>query len=269
MKMLRDMTQAQLRALLSLTKYPSIETFHALGERGRLTEAHELPPEEVIVTEKVDGTNAAIVLWGDEFLIRSREEWLTYSSDVIRNPALHIVEALLPMADNLVRFIGDPETLQVLYGEVYGRNINAAKTYTSTDALGFRLFDVLNMVEAEVDELLERPIEQIAGWRDHGGQRFASEEVLQATAAATELPLVPRIDIWTPFRFPESLSEMHLRMEATARETRCTLDPVYMPQRPEGIVLRTSDRRWIRKARFEDYRRALHGQGRMSHTGNP
>ena len=53
----RILTEANLRALNSATKYPSIPTYHVLGERGRLTEALNVvfgSDELVYITEKVD-----------------------------------------------------------------------------------------------------------------------------------------------------------------------------------------------------------------------
>jgi hypothetical protein len=81
---LRDLN---LRRLNSATKYPSIPTYHRLGEKGRLQEdvltPFPLDPStEYEITEKIDGTNTRIVLApsSEEYLIGSREEWLTYST---------------------------------------------------------------------------------------------------------------------------------------------------------------------------------------------
>jgi hypothetical protein len=47
-----------LTRLNSLTKYPSIPTFHPLGERGRLLDEHlPVPAEPLYATEKINGTN--------------------------------------------------------------------------------------------------------------------------------------------------------------------------------------------------------------------
>src|ERR1051326_571600 len=60
-------TADHLARLNSATQYPSILTYHALGERGRLTEDRTtdfstVNPDDVEVTEKIDGTNARIII---------------------------------------------------------------------------------------------------------------------------------------------------------------------------------------------------------------
>jgi hypothetical protein len=65
-----------------MTKYPSIPTYHTLGEKGTLLEETVSFEGEVILTEKVDGTNARIILLPDgSFILGSREELLYASLD--------------------------------------------------------------------------------------------------------------------------------------------------------------------------------------------
>ena len=54
-----------LAKLNSATKYPSILTYHELGDRGRLKETVQVPfveGQEIFVTEKIDGANGRIVV---------------------------------------------------------------------------------------------------------------------------------------------------------------------------------------------------------------
>ena len=52
---LKDM---DLRKLNSITKYPSIPTYHKIGEKGVLEdEVVSFGSDKIILTEKVDGTN--------------------------------------------------------------------------------------------------------------------------------------------------------------------------------------------------------------------
>lgn len=96
-----------LNKLNSMTKYPSIPTYHALGDKGTLLEqivTFNVDDGEVILTEKVDGTNSRIILLPDgNFVLGSREELLFAKGDLIGNPALGIVDALKNIADSLVR----------------------------------------------------------------------------------------------------------------------------------------------------------------------
>jgi ATP-dependent RNA circularization protein (DNA/RNA ligase family) len=48
-----------------MTKYPSIPTYHTLGDKGILLEETISFDSEVILTEKVDGTNSRIILLPD------------------------------------------------------------------------------------------------------------------------------------------------------------------------------------------------------------
>lgn len=247
---------AQLRALNTMTKYPSIETFHAMGERGRLLEQHVVPREPVSVTEKIDGTNARIVLAGGQFLIGSREEWLTFSGDLVRNPQLGIVDTLLGLARDLLKDgHGTGTGMIVLYGEVYGGKLNHASSYTAAGELGFRLFDAFIASDLEVSAQLQRPLGDIAAWRDAGAQPFLHQRDLDELAGFMRLEQVPTLGTWTLPEKGVSVREMGDILAASIDTTLAPLDGE--PGPAEGVVIRTPDRRWIRKVRFEDYRRTL------------
>lgn len=172
-----------LETLNSATKYPSIETYHALGERGSLTEQVTRFHGEVILSEKVDGANSRIIRLPDgDWFIGSREELLTARGDRVRNPALGIVDALRELAAGMTG--GAPDagaggSVMVFYLETYGARIGGqAKQYTGTGRVGFRMFD-LALVPLDV---LGWDRAKIAAWRDGGGQPFAPEPVLQRAA---------------------------------------------------------------------------------------
>lgn len=99
--MTSDIYSVDLKKLNSLTKYPSIPTYHALGERGKLSETIQVnfANQFIIGTEKIDGTNARIICFSDGYVIGSREELLYAKGDLIGNPAMGIVEALKPLAE--------------------------------------------------------------------------------------------------------------------------------------------------------------------------
>jgi hypothetical protein len=62
-----DIGQVDLDKLNSMTKYPSILTYHALGDKGVLQETVQIPFEgRIIGTEKVDGTNARLIFCLDQ-----------------------------------------------------------------------------------------------------------------------------------------------------------------------------------------------------------
>lgn len=101
------MLAEDLRAINSLTKYPSILTYHALGDRGRVSDRVQVDfgTDPVLVTEKIDGTNARIICRDGDYLIGSREELLHARGDRVHNPAMGIVDAMRPIADRM-RVVG-------------------------------------------------------------------------------------------------------------------------------------------------------------------
>jgi hypothetical protein len=259
-----DNTQTlSLAALNSATKYPSIETHHQLGERGSLTE--DLGPfvgytGDVILTEKVDGTNGRIILLpGGDYFIGSREELLHARGDRVENPALGIVAALKPLADRIVTSRGngaDPDAtdrIHVVYLEVYGGKVGSqAKQYSSLNASAYRLFDY-NTVDPEV---LTWPRELIASWRDSGGQTFIPEAALHAVADGWDVPLAPRLARLSFEDMPTDIQGMRDFLSVNLPRTLVALDD-NAGGRAEGIVLRSEGRSVISKARFEDYERTL------------
>lgn len=124
-----SLRSCDLGKLNSMTKYPSIPTYHALGDRGTLLEQTVNFDGEVILTEKVDGTNSRIVLLPDgNFVLGSREELLFAKGDLIGNPALGIVNALKDVANSLMPL---KNSITVVFLELYGGRITAAsKQYT-------------------------------------------------------------------------------------------------------------------------------------------
>ncbi|MBO6937470.1 MAG: hypothetical protein JJ863_21025 [Deltaproteobacteria bacterium] len=248
-----DLRSADLDRLNSLTKYPSIPTFHALGAKGALTEDSLTFDGPVLLTEKIDGTNTRVVVFPDgRYVIGSRSELLHARGDIIANPALGIVDAVRDAAERLVDS-AEPGALLAFYGEVYGGKVTgASKQYTGSRRVGFRLFDVVR-TEAFVDRLEEEP-EAIAAWRNGGGQTFVGEEELQALASRFELEVTPRIA--RVDAMPSSVAEAAAFLEEHIPETRSALDEGG-GGRPEGLVARTLDRSVIAKLRFADYRRTL------------
>lgn len=255
-----------LDRLNSATKYPSIETHHVLGERGRLT--GELGPfagigqdELVVLTEKVDGTNFRIVLLADgDFFIGIREELIYAKGDRIVPSTLNgATRVAIPIAEAAVKKQQvDAYTpfIQVLFMEVYGSKIGSGdKNYTKGTAMGARLFDLAYVDPA----VLNKSREEIASWRDHGGQTFAQEPVILRAADALGTPCTPRLGTVTAGALPTSLEGMHHWLENAGASSQVMLDDSGLG-RSEGIVLRTVDRSRIAKARFEDYARTLNPQ---------
>lgn len=208
----------------------------------------------------VHNSNGRIVITPDgDWFIGSREELLYAAGDRIENPALSIVSTLKPLANRIKQlsrsFSAGQGITWVYFLEVYGHGIGpGAKQYTAAPGVtGYRLFDIAG-VNAEV---LDWEREKIASWRQHGGQQFLSEAVLQTTAEAEEIPLVPRLGTRESAELPRGLEAMQEFLHAIMPGgTRAALDDSGGGA-AEGIVLRSADRSMIAKARFEDYARTL------------
>jgi hypothetical protein len=253
-----------LAKLNSATKYPSILTYHEMGDRGRLQPNVQVPfpqGQDLYVTEKVDGTNARIVLLPESapiihhgprhWLIGSREELLTAQNDLVYAPDYGIVDALRPVAEALPLH---PDMIQVWYFEVFGGNLPAAKQYTGDQKIAFRLFDEASILMSTLD----MEIEKIASWRDHGGQMFKDQRAMtellgrievQADLVLQRVP--PLADVPS---LPTSIEDTYEWLKDFS-QTR--LDIGGGKGRSEGVVVRNSDRTAIAKLRFEDYERTL------------
>jgi hypothetical protein len=250
-----DVRTADLKAINSMTKYPSIPTYHTLDPRnGGLLDETVHFSGTVIGTEKIDGTNSRIIQLPDgSYLLGSREELLYGQGDLIGNPALGIVDALRPVADNLAPVA---DRIVVHYLEVYGRKVTAAsKQYTGGGSIGHRLFDIA--VIDDYTELLDRDAERIAAWRDGGGQRFLTEADLAGAGPA----LTPRLFTVDASELPTDIEKTRTFLAERLPGTRAALDGD-AAGRAEGIVLRSPDRTVIAKARFQDYERTLKRWGR-------
>lgn len=250
-----DVRTTDLSKLNSLTKYPSIPTYHTLDPKnGGLIEETVSFVGDVLGTEKVDGTNSRILCLPDgSYLLGSREELLYAKGDLIGNPALGIVEALRPLAERLPPM--ETEGIRVYYLEVFGGKVTAAsKQYTGEMRVSYRLFDVVQITDYAAR--LEQSSQEIANWRDNGGQAFVTESELNAIAAQNKIALTPRVFALAASELPDTIEETVAFLKQQLPESRSVLDE-QAGGRPEGIVLRTPDRATIAKARFEDYERTL------------
>ena len=241
-----------LSKLNSLTKYPSIPTYHELGERGILKESHvDFAHNDIICTEKVDGTNARIIAMPDSsYILGSREDLLYASGDIIHNPALGIVDFIRPFAN---KFRHSDNCVRVFYGELFGGKVGAAsKNYSRTGAVGWRLFDVVEIWNYEELYALEKS--KIAAWRDNGGQTFLSECDMLNLAESLGMSVTPRLLLTESL--PDTVSDTYSFLKAVSKDTLVALDDT-ANKASEGIVVRTSDRKLIAKIRHEDYERTI------------
>lgn len=251
-----DVRTTNLRALNSLAKYPSIPTYHELDPRnGGLLDSTVEFAGPVIGTEKVDGTNARIILLPDgSYLLGSREELLYAKGDLIGNPSQGIVASLKAEAERLTPPSGNAPA-GVFYLELFGGKIGGqAKQYSTTGTVGWRLFDIAYI--GSLTERLSWPAERISSWRDNDGQAFANEDELAEEAEKTGFELTPRLFTVNAGDLPTGIDKMLAFLGAQLPGTGVALDDSAKGA-AEGIVLRTANRSVIAKARFQDYERTL------------
>lgn len=252
-----------LQKINSATKYPSILTYHNLGDRGTLVDSlvenKSFENTDVYISEKIDGTNSRIVFTtndvGDveDFLIGSREDFLFAYKDRIINNTLGIVKTIYPIANTIMSFNFKPNMVYAFYGETFGGNINGAKQYTNHNAFSYRMFDVWNMPIDNFKEILNMDVEKIASWREHAGQPFVNVVELTNFGAIMKIPTVPYLKMINGNDIPKTLKEVFDWLQEF-KNTNVILDDDYTGQgKAEGVVVRTADRHLIRKIRFEDY----------------
>ena len=259
--------------LNSATKYGSILTYHAIGERGCLAPNVQVSFERDTnfeAYEKLDGMNARIIITPDfRYVIGSREELLHADGDTIISEKDGAVRALKPHAERIRGVCKDlhdgirdtasstgiklrdyePDMVTVIFGEVFGGNIRGFKQYTGKKALGFRVFDACKI--HNISELLKRSREDIASnWREREkGQQFFSTTELKNLCQVMQLEMVPRVKT-DPL--PTGLKDTYEWLKRAITKTHVRLDDGAKAN-SEGLVIRTSDRRLIAKIRHKDY----------------
>lgn len=238
-----------LNKLNTATKYPSIATYHAMGEKGilqrDLNAGEGFGEASVIVTEKVDGTNARILFdESGDFILGSREELLYAKADRVwseKQPILHelLNEKLAPAIAGL-----PGKGITVLFGEVYGEKINSGYTKSR----GFLIFDAMRLDE----KVLALPASELSLWRENGGQSFLPFAGLDTFAAMA--PTVPALHAESATVKPPPLT-----LQGAYEYMRKWMPASRLPgtAMPEGIVVRTPDRSIIRKLRYQDYERTF------------
>lgn len=261
--------EKNLGRINSATKYPSIPTYHKIGDKGRLLEEVQVDfsgEKDLVLTEKIDGTNVRVVFFPDgDFIVGSREDLLFYSKDILHNPSMGIVESIREFAYRIAPDIRSfVDGMFVIYGELYGGKISkAAKNYTGEKTIGFRLFDAVNFDGHLTKKLTVKTREEISQWRQNGGQKFMSEDSLERMAGLFGTDLTPRIGLQTGKETPpQSIAETIGWMGdyLPQGKTRAILDSGGN-EMAEGLVIRTQDRSKIAKLRFEDYARTLKSRG--------
>ena len=253
-----------LEKVNTMTKYPSILTYHQLGEKGGLR--NELIEDgfptgtKLEITEKIDGTNARCIYLNGDFVIGAREMFVYANGDRIINS-----ELVSPVKKGLKGYFSnnkDRDLFSVIFGEVYGYRVQEGTKIYCVDGnteTKFRIFDIWQMSIDEVDKFLSsHSLNEIVNWRNN------NEQPWMATRELAEFSRIYDIDR-TPIR--NTIDSKAIPVDAirtkewlnTYKDSRAILGKGEGKNQKfglaEGVVIRTFDRKVIRKLRFEDYRR--------------
>lgn len=254
------------KKLNTITKYPSIETYHTIKTRGtlgdELTNGESFKNQDVYITEKIDGTNSRILMYTDhntdDYIIGDRNTFLTAKNDRVYNNLLSIVDTTLPIAKHIAAHKNhlDPETLYVFYGETYGHGIGANyKQYAINNEHYWRCFDILKIPKSTLDFLLMLPIETLASSRESDSNRFLPVPKFKKMVNELKLEPVYFLTEMNGSDIPISIVDTY-KFLSKFSNSNVTLDSEAEGQ-SEGIVVRTEDRSIIKKLRFEEYKKTL------------
>jgi len=242
-----------------LTRYPSIPTYHALDNRGKLLEEVLVDFDDgeypLFAREKVDGTNSRIIFFGgsQDYLIGNRKTLLYAKGDIIETDSDRILATIKKYAESMGTIRVGQGFLYVVYGEVYGKSIGKrAKNYSTTTNY-FEPFDICiiklsDVVDIEEDAELSNKRYLYQNYKEYydGGIEDVkgSLEAFPWTAPAIYDPL--------PTGLQDTLDFLRVQMPVSGVER-----DEGSGGRPEGIVIRNFDRSVIAKIRYEDYEKAL------------
>ncbi len=263
-----------LEHINSATKYPSILTYHALGQKGGMTnelcEGVGFPADAIVeLTEKVDGTNSRMIIVGNDFLLGVREELVYAKGDriknsVIINPVLAGLDTFLTNTEELFfAGHGDENRVLVIFGESYGYKIQeGSKVYCSgSQKQSYRVFDIIQWTMDEFINIMESiPVASLSTWRDNGNQAFLNTNALAEFCKQNDIERTPIIATMQGMSIPVDAAETLEWMGKIIPVSKATLDSASREEnqkfaRPEGLVIRTQDRSFIRKLRFQDYQK--------------
>lgn len=248
----------------SLTKYPSIATYHKLQPDG-YTLFNEINVHfgsmGAYASEKLNGTNTRLIFYKDSYVIGSREQLLYINSDLFYRNDETIVENVKSIADKILvqridNGLNHKDNIVIVYGELFGGKIgNYAKNYGKS--VEFRVFDVVEI--DNVKKKLKQPIENISHKREHEkdgqiiyGHDFLNMKKLQDFCNYFDLHSVPTISFYRPDDIAKCLESM----KKVLPKTNCALDATAQ-LKPEGIVVRNFEGDIRAKLRFENYYKTL------------
>lgn len=255
--------ECDLRKLNSMTKYPSILTLLYQNNVGMLEDSLNVffgKEEPLYVTEKVDGTNARIILLPDEnILFGGRETLLGRYKELLYDPSLSVVPTLTKIVSEsgLYKCI-DTSLIRVIYGEVYGGAIgSSSRNYTdSKEQTGFRIFDISELSLPTFFDLNSVDLSRVSQWRENGGQSWNSVFEISTFTSSFHIETVPSVYNCLGEHIPTTIEDGMYFLQNSFKQSRAKISQGGLGE-AEGVVIRNVDRSKICKMRFEDYTKTI------------
>ncbi|MCR0375596.1 RNA ligase family protein [[Clostridium] innocuum] len=247
----------------SLTKYPSIMTYHKMG-KGILEEKINMPEQDrdqiVYISEKIDGINMRILILNGDYVIGSREEFIYAKGDrIVSTNIKDYIGYMVSIAEDMIHSNAiKRDVLYCIYGELYGSKIQSAwKRYTSSKGTyGYRIFDVWDMPVLDFAMMYDSiaSSEAASNWRESNRQPwYEFFSLLTFATSVISLSPVPYIKHDFLKNIPEDKEGAFLYL-LNFQKTIINLDGSKKNcTDAEGIVIRTENREYISKLRFADY----------------
>lgn len=151
------------------------------------------------VTEKIDGTNVAWVIFlafglPQIYLIRSRKEFLMFSEDLLGQDKFYALSTLLPNGQlmmDLATALSDKSMDEILcfYGELYGKGIQKGGKYSNK--INWRLFGAKRLTPPFVKQFSKIPREE---HYQHRWDHMIDQDEVHLHAAQIGVPYAPILD---------------------------------------------------------------------------
>lgn len=118
-----------------LTKYTDIERF----ERHRFAFNQD---EDVVISEKIHGTNCRLACIGGQLIAGSHNTQRAEVTEEEANNNFYWFPFTIPNVREMVRELGETHAQVILFGEVYGKGVQGGFTY-GKEGLSFAAFDLM------------------------------------------------------------------------------------------------------------------------------
>lgn len=257
--------------LNSITKYPSIPTYHKVSGRHILDDNAEtqLGHDIYHITEKLDGINIRIIVKpGEDFFIGTRQELVYANGDRIYNDRLGIIKTVKHIGHQLMQLdksaFEDNTCYVVVYGELIGGKVHKnSKQYTKDkETLSFMAFDMAMLDDEylyESDLQLDLGPDARSAFREANYRKrcFVQQHVMMDACYQLGIGVVPNKGTVLKDNMPSTVAESKKWLiDRTKFGTMALLDGTGEGN-AEGLIISDPRNQEAFKLRVQDYRRNI------------